>query len=232
MARDLARAVAGGSLVKSGIFGRRSVLGPDPRGARRARRRARLSTSTWRGVTLDIQGVRVYRSGAPVAFDAKALVGAHARRPRSPCGSICGVGKAVGARARLRPDVRLREDQRRVLQRPDRPTARAAAGADASAPGGVNRPLRRRGAELHPQVRAASARSSSTAARRWSIRRSSAASPRRSCCCSRPACSPVIVHGGGPEITQDAREAGARSRSSPTASASPAPRTCGSSRWC
>ncbi len=78
LARDLARAVAGGSLVKSGIFG------GDPSWGRilaalGARLGARGSDSA-RGLeidltrlTLDIQGVRVYEDDGPVAFDRERL---------------------------------------------------------------------------------------------------------------------------------------------------------------
>jgi acetylglutamate kinase len=72
MARDLARSVAGGSLVKSGIFG------GDPSWGRilaalGARIGARSFAVDPAGVTLDIQGVRVYEHGGPVAFDANDL---------------------------------------------------------------------------------------------------------------------------------------------------------------
>jgi acetylglutamate kinase len=73
-ARDLARAVAGGSLVKSGIFG------GDPSWGRilaalGARIGARAFNVDPAGVTLDIQGVRVYEQGGPVAFDKDDLSG-------------------------------------------------------------------------------------------------------------------------------------------------------------
>ncbi len=72
MARDLARAVAGGSLVKSGIFG------GDPSWGRilaalGARIGARGFAVDPAGVTLDIQGTRVYGQGGPVAFDKDDL---------------------------------------------------------------------------------------------------------------------------------------------------------------
>jgi acetylglutamate kinase len=72
VARDLARAVAGGSLVKSGIFGGDPSWGRilAALGARVGARELPLDLSK---VTLDIQGVRVYGNGAPVAFDVKAL---------------------------------------------------------------------------------------------------------------------------------------------------------------
>jgi acetylglutamate kinase len=72
MARDLARSVAGGSLVKSGIFG------GDPSWGRilaalGARIGARAFAIDPAGVSLDIQGVRVYEQGGPVAFDKDDL---------------------------------------------------------------------------------------------------------------------------------------------------------------
>jgi acetylglutamate kinase len=71
-ARDLARAVAGGSLIKSGIFGGDPSWGRilAALGARIGARGLALDPS---GVTLDIQGVRVYERGAPVGFDKKDL---------------------------------------------------------------------------------------------------------------------------------------------------------------
>ena len=72
VARDLARAVAGGSLIKSGIFGGDPSWGRilAAIGARVGARDLPLDLAR---VTLDIQGVRVYGGGGPVAFDAKAL---------------------------------------------------------------------------------------------------------------------------------------------------------------
>jgi len=72
VARDLARAVAGGSLVKSGIFG------GDPSWGRilaalGARLGARALDVDVARVTLDIQGTRVYENGGPVAFDRERL---------------------------------------------------------------------------------------------------------------------------------------------------------------
>jgi acetylglutamate kinase len=74
VARDLARAVAGGSLVKSGVFG------GDPSWGRilaalGARIGARNLTLDLGRVTLDIQGVRVYGGGEPIPFDTTALSG-------------------------------------------------------------------------------------------------------------------------------------------------------------
>ena len=72
IARDLARAVAGGSLVKSGIFGGDPSWGRilAALGARLGARNLDLDLSR---LTLDIQGVRVYENGGPVAFDRDHL---------------------------------------------------------------------------------------------------------------------------------------------------------------
>ena len=90
---------------------RRSLLGPYPGGARRAGWVRAVCRWIWCGVALDIQGVCVYSKGrAAVAFDAKALAGAHEEG-----GGLVRLDLGAGEdwrRPRLRPDVRLREDQR------------------------------------------------------------------------------------------------------------------------
>jgi glutamate N-acetyltransferase / amino-acid N-acetyltransferase/acetylglutamate kinase len=72
VARDLARAVAGGSLVKSGVFGGDPSWGRilAALGARVGARNLPLDMAR---VSLDIQGVRVYSKGSPVPFDTKTL---------------------------------------------------------------------------------------------------------------------------------------------------------------
>jgi acetylglutamate kinase len=74
VARDLARAVAGGSLVKSGVFGGDPSWGRilAALGARIGARNLPLDLGR---VTLDIQGVRVYGGGEPIPFDTTALSG-------------------------------------------------------------------------------------------------------------------------------------------------------------
>jgi len=74
VARDLARAVAGGSLVKSGVFGGDPSWGRilAALGARIGARNLPLDLGR---VTLDIQGVRVYGGGEPIPFDTMALSG-------------------------------------------------------------------------------------------------------------------------------------------------------------
>ncbi len=91
-ARDLARAVAGGSLVKSGIFG------GDPSWGRilaalGARIGARGFSIDPAGVTLDVQGVRVYGDGGPVPFDKEDL-SARMRSAEITARMDLGVGKA------------------------------------------------------------------------------------------------------------------------------------------
>ena len=80
MARDLARAVAGGSLVKSGVFGGDPSWGRilAALGARIGARELCRSISA--GVTLDVQGTRIYGNGGPVAFDSAATCSARMRK--------------------------------------------------------------------------------------------------------------------------------------------------------
>ena len=96
VARDLARAVAGGSLVKSGIFGGDPSWGRilAALGARVGARDLPLDLAR---VTLDIQGVRVYGSGGPVAFDAKVL---GARMKKAEISVRLDLGVARNRRAR------------------------------------------------------------------------------------------------------------------------------------
>jgi acetylglutamate kinase len=72
VARDLARAIAGGSLVKSGIFGGDPSWGRilAAMGARLGARGIDLDSAR---VTLDIQGTRVYENDGPVPFDRERL---------------------------------------------------------------------------------------------------------------------------------------------------------------
>ena len=72
VARDLARAIAGGSLVKTGVFGGDPSWGRilAALGARLGARSLDVDVSR---VTLDVQGTRVYEGGGPVAFDRDRL---------------------------------------------------------------------------------------------------------------------------------------------------------------
>ena len=184
VARDLARAVAGGSLVKAGLFGGDPSWGRilAALGARIGARGLALDPA---GVTLDVQGDPGLRRRRAGGVRQGRAVGAHAQAGDRRRGSTSGSARSRRARSAAisRFDYVKINAEYYGGRRP------AAAPRRKRSPGGGQPPAARRGAVLHPQVRAASARSSSTAARRWSIRRSSAASPRRSCCCSRPGCS-------------------------------------------
>jgi acetylglutamate kinase len=72
IARELARAVAGGNLIKAGLFGGDPSWGRilAAMGARIGARNLPVDPSR---VTLDIQGVRIFENGGPTPFDA-ALV--------------------------------------------------------------------------------------------------------------------------------------------------------------
>jgi len=91
VARDLARAVAGGSLVKSGIFGGDPSWGRilAALGARIGARGLPLDLGR---VTLDIQGVRVYGGGGPIAFDGRTLA-AHMKKAEVAVRIDLGIGK-------------------------------------------------------------------------------------------------------------------------------------------
>jgi acetylglutamate kinase len=90
-ARDLARAVAGGSLVKSGIFGGDPSWGRilAALGARVGARSLALDLAR---VSLDIQGMKVYGDGGPVDFDGKELA-ARMKKPEIAVRLDLGVGK-------------------------------------------------------------------------------------------------------------------------------------------
>ena len=72
MARELARAVAGSSLVKAGVFGGDPSWGRilAALGARIGARAFAVDPSR---VSLEIQGIKVYDAGAPVDFDRQTL---------------------------------------------------------------------------------------------------------------------------------------------------------------
>ena len=99
MARDLARAVAGGSLVKSGIFGGDPVLGANPRRAGRPHRRARIPDRSGRRHARRPGGPRLRRRWAGGVRQGRPL-GAHAvDRDHRADGPRARQG--LGARARL-----------------------------------------------------------------------------------------------------------------------------------
>ncbi|HET6284750.1 MAG TPA: bifunctional glutamate N-acetyltransferase/amino-acid acetyltransferase ArgJ, partial [Polyangia bacterium] len=91
-ARDLARAVAGGSLVKAGLFGGDPSWGRilAALGARCGGRGFPMDPNA---ISLDVQGTRVFERGAPRAFDNAAL-SARMREVEISVGLDLGAGPA------------------------------------------------------------------------------------------------------------------------------------------
>ena len=204
VARDLARAVAGGSLVKSGIFGGDPSWGRilAALGARVGARDLPLDLAR---VTLDIQGVRVYGSGGPVAFDAKAL-GAHMKKAEIAVRLDLGVGKE-SARA-LGCDLTF--DYVKI-------NAEYYAGPGAAADAGQ---AARRSASNRPLVVEALSYIRKFGGKRAVIKYGGAAmvdpALKRSFAeevvlLQSAGLKPVIVHGGGPEITKTLEKLGRKS---------------------
>jgi len=207
-ARDLARAVAGGSLVKAGIFG-----GDPSWGRILAALGARIGARGWAiepaGVTLDVQGIRVYGDGGPVAFDKDDL-SARMRSSEITARLDLGVGQAA-ARA-LGCDLTFDY----VKINAEYYSAPGAAGTG-SGPldgsrrgGGVNRPLI---VESLSYIR-------KFAGKRAVIKYGGAAmidpALKRSFAeemvlLQSAGLRPVIVHGGGPEITKTLEKMGRKS---------------------
>jgi len=203
MARDLARSVAGGSLVKSGIFGGDPSWGRilAALGARIGARAFPLDPS---GVALDIQGVRVYGQGGPVAFDKDAL-SAKMRAAEIAVRLDLGVGPA-SARA-LGCDLTF--DYVKI-------NAEYYGGPAASA-GAMHRPV---GAVNRPLIVEALSYIRRFAGRRAVIKYGGAAmidpALKRSFAeelvlLQSAGLRPVIVHGGGPEITKTLEKMGRKS---------------------
>ncbi|HEY5090316.1 MAG TPA: bifunctional glutamate N-acetyltransferase/amino-acid acetyltransferase ArgJ [Polyangia bacterium] len=204
VARDLARAIAGGSLVKSGIFG------GDPSWGRilaalGARIGARGLSIDPAGVTLDIQGVRVYERGGPVAFDKDDL-SARMHKAEITVRLDLGLGPASG-RA-LGCDLTF--DYVKINAEYYSGPGAASAGAPRRAPGGVNRPLI---VESLSYIR-------KFAGKRAVIKYGGAAmidpALKRSFAeemvlLQSAGLRPVIVHGGGPEITKTLESLGRKS---------------------
>ena len=201
MAKDLARAVAGGSLVKSGIFG------GDPSWGRilaalGARIGARGFAIDPAGVTLDIQGIRVYEQGGPVEFD-KAALAAKMQAAEIAVRMDLGLGGA-SARA-LGCDLTF--DYVKINAEY---YAGPGAGGATRAPGGVNRPVI---VEALSYIR-------KFAGKRAVIKYGGAAmidpALKRSFAeevvlLQSAGLRPVIVHGGGPEITKTLEKMGRKS---------------------
>ena len=82
---------------------RRSVVGPDPGRARRARRRPRPAARSGGGHARHPGRARLREAAAPVAFDKARCCRRACRRPEIAVRLDLGAGQGVGARARLRP---------------------------------------------------------------------------------------------------------------------------------
>jgi len=200
VARELARAVAGGSLVKSGIFGGDPSWGRilAQLGARVGARGLDLDLSR---VTLEIQGVPVYGKGAPIAFDSKDL-SALMKKAEIAVRLDLGLGKATG-RA-LGCDLTF--DYVKI-------NAEYYGGSalDASqGPGGANRPVIvealsyiRRFAGKRAVIKYGGAAMVDPA-----LKRSFA---EEVVLLQSAGLKPVIVHGGGPEITKTLEKMGRKS---------------------
>jgi acetylglutamate kinase len=202
VARDLARAVAGGSLVKSGIFGGDPSWGRilAQLGARVGARNLPVDLSK---VTLDIQGVRVYGSGAPVAFDAKTLA-AYMKKAEIAVRIDLGVGKE-SARA-LGCDLTFDY----VKINAEYYTGTAVAEPSARPPIGTNRPLV---VEALSYIRKfggkrAVIKYGGAAMVDPALKRSFA---EEVVLLQSAGLKPVIVHGGGPEITKTLEKLGRKS---------------------
>jgi len=203
VARDLARAVAGGSLVKSGIFGGDPSWGRilAALGARIGARNLPLDLTR---VTLDIQGVRVYGGGEPVAFDAKTL-SALMKKAEIAVRLDLGLGKAT-ARA-LGCDltfdyVKINAEYYTGTAAPGEPAKRAAVGS--------NRPLV---VEALSYIRKfggkrAVIKYGGAAMVDPALKRSFA---EEVVLLQSAGLKPVIVHGGGPEITKTLEKMGRKS---------------------
>jgi acetylglutamate kinase len=211
MARDLARAVAGGSLVKSGIFGGDPSWGRilAALGARIGARSFAVDPS---GVTLDVQGTRVYENGGPVTFDKEAL----STRMRHAEIAVrldlrAGPAKARALGCDLTFDyVKINAEYYSGPSSSGGATPEAVPELMKRGPGGVNRPLI---VEALSYIRKFSGK-------RCVIKYGGAAmvdpALKRSFAeevvlLQSAGLRPVIVHGGGPEITKTLEKLGRKS---------------------
>jgi acetylglutamate kinase len=207
IARDLARAVAGGSLVKSGVFGGDPSWGRilAAMGARIGARGYAVDPS---GVTLDIQGVRVYEGGGPVAFDKDGL---NTRMRQAEILVRLDLGKGPAKARALGCDLTY-EYVRINAEYYSGPSSDPLPGAELlkRGPSGVNRPLI---VESLSYIR-------KFAGKRCVIKYGGAAmvdpALKRSFCeevvlLQSAGLRPVIVHGGGPEITKTLEKLGRKS---------------------
>ncbi|HEY6477082.1 MAG TPA: acetylglutamate kinase, partial [Polyangia bacterium] len=205
-ARDLARAVAGGSLVKAGIFGGDPSWGRvlAALGARIGARGLAIDPA---GVTLDVQGVRVYGDGGPVAFDKDDL-SARMRSAEITARMDLGLGKA-SARA-LGCDLTFDYVKINAEYYAGPAAIGAAPEAGRRGPSGVNRPVIvealsyiRRFAGKRAVIKYGGAAMVDPA-----LKRSFA---EEMVLLQSAGLRPVIVHGGGPEITKTLEKMGRKS---------------------
>jgi acetylglutamate kinase len=202
-ARDLARAVAGGSLVKSGIFGGDPSWGRilAALGARVGARGLSLDLAR---VSLDIQGMRVYGDGGPIAFDGKEL---SARMKKTEIAVRLDLGGGQASARALGCDLTFDY----VKINAEYYSGPAAAGAASTRPAiGANRPAV---VEALSYIR-------KFAGKRAVIKYGGAAmvdpALKRSFAeevvlLQSAGLRPVIVHGGGPEITKTLEKLGRKS---------------------
>jgi acetylglutamate kinase len=205
MARDLSRAVAGGSLIKSGIFG------GDPSWGRilaalGARIGARAYPIDPANVTLDIQDTRVYENGGPVRFDKADL---SARMTKSEIVVRIDVGAGSASARSLGCDLTF--DYVKINAEYYAPAAGvAAAGTPRRQTVGVNRPLV---VEALSYIRKfggkrAVIKYGGAAMVDPALKRSFA---EEVVLLQSAGLRPVIVHGGGPEITRTLEKMGRKS---------------------
>jgi len=203
LALDLARAVAGGSLVKSGIFGGDPSWGRilAALGARVGARNLSLDLSR---VTLEIQGVPVYGKGAPIAFDAKALAGMMKKAEISVRLDL-GLGKATGRAlgCDLTFDyVKINAEYYTGAAAPGEPVKRPAIGSNRALVVEALSYIRRFGGKR------AVIKYGGAAMVDPALKRSFA---EEVVLLQSAGLKPVIVHGGGPEITKTLEKMGRKS---------------------
>ena len=199
MARDLARAVAGGSLVKAGVFGGDPSTGRilAAVGARIGARNYAVDPSR---ISLVTQGTRVYDERGPATLDAAARAALNARMKESEITVRLDLSAGDASARALGSDlsydyVRINADYAGAI------AAGPTAGAAAAAPGAVNRGL----------IVGALSYIRKFAGRRAVIKYGGAAmvdpALKRSFAeevvlLSAAGLRPIVVHGGGPEITR------------------------------
>lgn len=199
MARELARAVAGGSLVKAGVFGGDPSTGRilAALGARIGARDYAIDPSR---VSLVTQGTRVYDERGPAALDPAARAALNARMKESEITIRLDLGAGPASARALGCDlsydyVRINADYAGAM------AAGPTAGAAAAAPGAINRGL----------IVGALSYIRKFAGRRAVIKYGGAAmvdpALKRSFAeevvlLSAAGLRPIVVHGGGPEITK------------------------------